>query len=606
MTDGDDFTNALRALIQPISALRATLSHTGERSDGALRAVAPSHQASARNLLDYLALRTHDLRELQDQLAALGLSSLGRAEACVAATVDNVHELLARGTNTALPPRDAAAVTLAQGHQLLERNTHALLGTAPRSRRTRIMVTLPSEAADDPELVRELLKRGMNLARINCAHDDAAAWERMIAHLGRATVELGMPCRVLMDLAGPKLRTGALAPGPEVVKLRPTRDLAGNLTAPARVWLGEQRTAPTAVTASLPVPRDWVAQLHAGDRIHLTDARGARRAWHIEHAGDGGALVLVDRTSYVVSGTRLSAKHGDCAVARLPAVAAPIVLLPGAQLLVTRDDRPGSSGPPAHIPCTLPQVFGDVKRGDRIWFDDGAISGRVTDVSSDCLTVTIVDAKPSGGKLRADKGINLPDTRLSLPALDAKDEEDLRFIAAHADLVGFSFVRRPSDVVALHDRLAALGRDDLGVLLKIETREAFEHLPDLLLAAMRRARVGVMIARGDLAVECGWERLAELQEEILWICEAAHLPVVWATQVLEHLAKEGRPSRAEITDAAMSGRAECVMLNKGPHLSDAVEVLDNILRRMEAHQSKKRAMLRPLALAERFAGVVKT
>jgi pyruvate kinase len=86
----------------------------------------------------------------------------------------------------------------------------------------------------------------------------------------------------------------------------------------------------------------------------------------------------------------------------------------------------------------------------------------------------------------------------------------------------------------------------------------------------------------------------------LWICEAAHLPVVWATQVLDQLAKRGRPSRAEITDAAMSARAECVMLNKGPHLGDAVETLDDILRRMEGHQTKKRSMLRPLALAARF------
>lgn len=87
----------------------------------------------------------------------------------------------------------------------------------------------------------------------------------------------------------------------------------------------------------------------------------------------------------------------------------------------------------------------------------------------------------------------------------------------------------------------------------------------------------------------------------MWICEAAHLPVIWATQVLEQLAKEGRPSRAEITDAAMSERAECVMLNKGEHLVEAVQVLDDILRRMECHQTKKRSMLRPLALAEHFA-----
>ena len=93
------------------------------------------------------------------------------------------------------------------------------------------------------------------------------------------------------------------------------------------------------------------------------------------------------------------------------------------------------------------------------------------------------------------------------------------------------------------------------------------------------------------------ERLAEVQEKILWICEAAHVPVIWATQVLESLAKEGMASRAEITDAAMGHRAECVMLNKGPHVLSAVRVLDDILRRMQAHQDKKRSMLRELRLA---------
>jgi len=104
-----------------------------------------------------------------------------------------------------------------------------------------------------------------------------------------------------------------------------------------------------------------------------------------------------------------------------------------------------------------------------------------------------------------------------------------------------------------------------------------------------------MIARGDLLVECGWERLAEIQEEVLWMCEAAHLPVIWATQVLEGLAQKGLPSRAEITDAAMSERAECVMLNKGPHILDAMRVLDGILRRMQAHQTKKSPRLRRLS-----------
>jgi pyruvate kinase len=108
------------------------------------------------------------------------------------------------------------------------------------------------------------------------------------------------------------------------------------------------------------------------------------------------------------------------------------------------------------------------------------------------------------------------------------------------------------------------------MILKIETRRAFEHLPGLLLATLGGDRPGgVMIAGGDLAVECGYERLAEVQEEILWLCQAAHVPVIWATQVLDQLAKTGRPSPAEITDAAMGERAECVMLNKGPRIIEA-------------------------------------
>ena len=131
------------------------------------------------------------------------------------------------------------------------------------------------------------------------------------------------------------------------------------------------------------------------------------------------------------------------------------------------------------------------------------------------------------------------------------------------------------------------------------TRRGFAGLPDLLLAAMRAPACGVVIARGDLAVECGFKRLAEVQEEVLWVCEAAHVPVIWATQVIETLAKDGTPSRVEVTDAAMGHRAECVMLNNGPHVRGAVEALDDILRRMAGHQTKKHAEIQALGLARR-------
>ncbi|WP_051076244.1 pyruvate kinase [Verrucomicrobium sp. 3C] len=161
-------------------------------------------------------------------------------------------------------------------------------------------------------------------------------------------------------------------------------------------------------------------------------------------------------------------------------------------------------------------------------------------------------------------------------------------------------MRSPADVTTLQDALRQAGDEGLPIIIKIETRKAFEALPATLLTAMRSPSVGVMIARGDLAVECGYERLAEVQEEILWVSEAAHLPVIWATQVLETLATTGTPSRAEVTDAAMAERSECVMLNKGPHLEEALHFLDDVLRRMEAHQTKKRSMLRRLHLADLF------
>lgn len=249
----------------------------------------------------------------------------------------------------------------------------------------------------------------------------------------------------------------------------------------------------------------------------------------------------------------------------------------------------------ATIACTLPEVFAQVCIGERIFFDDGRIGGVIREIGSTGLVIEITQAGRDGGRLAGDKGINLPDSQLDLPALTDKDIEDLAVVARQADLVGLSFVQWGSDIDALRSRLDALGAHEIGVILKIETRRAFENLPELLLSAMASRTAGVMIARGDLAVECGYERLAEVQEEILWATEAAHMPVIWATQVLETLAKTGKPSRAEITDAAMGERAECVMLNKGPHILDAMRVLDDILTRMQSHQAKKRSLLRALA-----------
>jgi pyruvate kinase len=482
------------------------------------------------------------------------------------------------------------------------------------------MVTMPSEAADDFPLVHQLVASGMDCMRINCAHDDARAWAGMVANLRRARKELRKECRVEIDLAGPKLRTGPIDPNSQIVKWRPQRDLRGEVTAPALVWLTpveDQERPRDPVGGYLRLPAELLAKIRTGDRIRFKDLRHKSRVLEIQSENGRSRLATSNQTVYLSTGAPLAIKHISrakgvaviCSQANVSlSVSAKsfIVLKPGDKLVVTRAailgqpptyNEQGQLIRPATIACTLPDVFDDVRPKDTIWFDDGKIGGVIELVDREEMVVRITVARPDGAKLEADKGINLPDSALRLPALTAKDIADLEFVVRHADLVGLSFIRRPEDVRALQAELTRLNAQKIGTVLKIETRTAFEHLPAILLEAMRGGSVGVMIARGDLAVECGWERLAEVQEEILWVCEAGHIPVIWATQVLENLAKRGVPSRAEITDAAMGERAECVMLNKGPHLLEAVGVLDDILRRMEAHQIKKSARLRRLRLS---------
>jgi len=462
------------------------------------------------------------------------------------------------------------------------------------------MVTLPREAAGDEALVRGLVEGGMNLARVNCAHDDASAWASMIDHVRAASAATGRECRVAMDLAGPKLRTGPLAAGPEVVKLRPTRDALGRVTRPARCWLTSQdepTVPPTAGLAVLPVPADWLAGLSLADTITLRDTRDSRRHLRVDGIGAGGVLASLDRTAYLATGTRLHAPGGAVAqLGSLPPTEQFLTLHAGDSLVLTRNCTPAavSTDGPAHIGCTLPTAFGNVQPGQGVQLDDGKIRGTVLEADGDYFTIRVTGAAAPGAKLRPAKGINLPDTVLPDPALTATDREHLPFVVAHADVVELSFVRKPSDVEDLLSALEDLGGDRTGVVLKIETAQAFQNLPAILLTLMRRHHSGVMIARGDLASECGYERLAELQEEILWLCEAAHLPVIWATQVLDQMARSGQPSRAEITDAAMGARAECVMLNKGPYFLDAVVGLDDILSRMTTHQDTNNSLLRPL------------
>ncbi|WP_088278645.1 pyruvate kinase [Ideonella sp. A 288] len=608
-------------LIRKLQSLRAAMVAAEARLGDRASDIDPGKLPSARNLAHYLALRRVDLRELQERLAWIGVSSLGRAETHVLANLDKVlgilHVLAGREWT---PQTSDEPVGQKRGPALLARHADALFGAAPAERAARIMVTLPSEAASDPALIEALVANGMDIARINCAHDDAAAWLAMCRQVRRAARQARRSVRVLMDLAGPKLRTGPIEPGPIVLRLKPTRDALGRLQQPAR--LGLRAMGSTGLVPGAPhhlgVRAAWLAQLRVGDRIDLEDARGVKRKLGVVDRHESGVLVEGARTAFITPQTTLRLRREgatlrDTAIDGLPATPGQLRLHRGDTLHLVRDGMGHGPGGPgrteggrtrraAVLACTLPQALDAVRKGDRVWFDDGRIGAVARRRTAQGVELRITVARDGGEGLAADKGINLPDTALDLPALTDKDLEDLAVVAAQADLVGLSFAQSGDDVRQLRHQLQTLGAAKTGVILKIETRRGFEHLPEMLFAAMGASAAGVMIARGDLAVECGYERLAEVQEEILWACEAAHVPVVWATQVLETLAKTGLPTRAEITDAAMGERAECVMLNKGPHILDAMRMLADILQRMQSHQSKKRPLLRALAAWQPPAG----
>jgi len=472
----------LRALLEELRRLRACVAQEAPEllAQWEANPTAGATAPSMLNLAHYIALRKRELYDLQVRLAAFGLSSLGRSEARTLAALDALIATLARlcGDDDAPYPEPAA---MRAGEEALRLQCDAIFGP-PRAGapHTRIMATLPGEAATDADVVERLLAAGMDCARINCAHDDADAWAAMIAHIRRAETKTGRACRILMDVAGPKCRI-------------------------------EEVRAPEKL------------RLFRGDRFHLAATLSA-------------------------------------------AAASDVAITP-----------------------TFPRIIDQLGVGAEVWVNDGKIGARVIAAAPGVVELEVFSARQKGERLKAEKGLNFPTIDLDLSALTAKDFADLDFVARHADMIGYSFVQEPADVELLQDHLAARRGDapPLPIVLKIETPLAVRNLPRLILQSAAHNPTAVMIARGDLAVELGFARLSEIQEEILWLCQAAHAPVVWATQVLDRFVSDGAPSRAETTDAAMAQRAECVMLNKGPYLAEGVAFLRDVLARMDRHHDKR-------------------
>jgi len=588
----------LAALRAHVVTLQREIEAEAGRRRAQIDASLAKHRASALNLAHYVGLRRGDLRRLQLDLAGIALSSLGRCEGHVADTLARIARWLGAPAADGAPALDARLA-----EEILHANTRALFGTRPRDRHVYVMVTAPEAAAVTTAWADAALEAGANVLRINAAHDTPMQWAAAIALIRRRAAALNREIRVFMDLAGPKLRGEIRRSEPGVLHLPRSKDRLGRTTAPTSVALVPRYVG----GAQLPVPAAWLRGMRVGDVLSLTDAGGRRRTLLVRECTGDQARAECDRSLYLRGGLALSWKRGARVrargrVGRYPRQPAALWLAPG-ELFVLGAGGTGGTGSTTRagrlpaLCCPEPEILACVRAGERVILDDGSIAAVVESVSRGTLRCRVLQTAKAPARLRSGKGISFPDSRIPPRGLDAEDGRALDFALAHADGVEVSFVNTAADVSVVGERLREAARPGFGMILKLETREAMRNLADILFQAMRYDPVGIMIARGDLAVELSFERLAEMQEELLWFGEACHLPVVWATQVLDSLAHSGVPTRAEVTDAAMSMRAECVMLNRGPHVAAAVRMLVDIIHKMEMHQYKKRSIYRPLSLA---------
>jgi len=334
-------------------------------------------------------------------------------------------------------------------------------------RRSKIICTL-GPASDSAEMIEQLMRTGMDVARLNFSHGTQAQHARTIARIRAASGRLKKPIAILADLQGPKIRTGPLVGG------RPV-------------------------------------QLRAGQRFTITTT-----------------------------------------------------------------DRPGTNASVSTTYKRLPRV---VHRGDRILLGDGLIELRVLSTDDHRVTCEVVN----GGELGEHKGINLPGVDLRIPALTRKDREDLAFALRHgADYIAVSFVRRAADVVAAKSAIQRAGKDTPAIA-KLEKPEAIENLDEIL-----RVADSVMVARGDLGVEMSPETVPVVQKEIIAKARDTLRPVITATQMLESMTRNPRPTRAEASDVANAvfDGSDALMLSaetaSGRYPLESVRMMDRIIREAEA------------------------
>lgn len=346
------------------------------------------------------------------------------------------------------------------------------------SQKTKIVCTI-GPASNSPEVMKQMIEAGMNVARLNFSHGAFAGHKKVIEDLRDVSGSLGRRIAIMADLPGPKMRIGKFA-------------------------------------------------------------------------------------------------------------AEPIELKPGDPFTLTTDDVVGDHG---RVSVSFNALPASVKRGDVLFLNDGYVQLEVVEVSGNEVSCTVL----VGGELRSHKGLNLPGIDLGIGAFTGNDHECLKFALENGvDIVSQSFVERGSDIEAVRKAAADLGRQPF-IIAKIERAGALDRIDEILEAAD-----GIMVARGDLGVEVPIERIAVVQKRLIHLANRRGKPVITATQMLESMTGNCRPTRAEATDVANAilDGTDCVMLSEesamGKYPVDAVAMLARIAASAEEY--------RPAATVEDMAG----
>ncbi|MDD5160584.1 MAG: pyruvate kinase [Sulfuricurvum sp.] len=447
---------------------------------------------SLLNMKQYLNLRKHDYSRLQDDLTKVGLSSFGRSQAHIEASINVAIDMLAHVLHKKSSVQKAL-LSYEESHAIMDKNSEIF---STSNDKTKIMITVPSDYADDEFWFSNLAHEGVHLFRINTAHDSIEIWNDMARAINLERQSGGKDLRIYVDLAGPKIRTS-------LIKRKKSSDKVKTI------------------------------KVNYGDKVLI-------------------------RTSDYLHTDKKSKKYA------------------------------------ATVGCTLANLGYLVTIGDKVFLDDGKIEMVIEEMHGDDIVCSVLTHKKGGSSIKDEKGINFPDSNIDIQAISDHDKEILPFICEYADIIGISFTQTPEDIHDLIEQLDILGKKGkIAIVAKIETKKGVENLPRILEALIEYGNSGVMIARGDLAIEIGFENLAYMQEEILDLCTAAHMPVILATQVLENKMKTNIPSRAEISDVAFAHKAECIMLNKGEYALETIKILNTILTQMDLIFRKNKLLYNP-------------